>query len=143
MGDRRMPASIMTRGVSRRTVLTRSGQLGAAAAVGVTGGIEGMLAAAKAPVLLQDAAPSGKVRLLYYGEAADESARFEQFNVLYPDVELEVVGIPGDSWADFADSVSTRIAGGESFDVLVIATEGQRVFASRGLLDPIDDLLER
>lgn len=130
---------------TRRTFVTRSAAVGAAiTALGATGGIDSMLAAAKAPAFLQATPlPSGTVRLLYYGEAANEEQRFAQFGTLYPDITLDVVGIPGGTWADFADAVSTRIAGGENFDVLCIATEGQRVFASRGLLNPIDDLLER
>jgi multiple sugar transport system substrate-binding protein len=144
MDARQSVRSIGSRRASRRSVITRSAQVGAAITVaGATGGLSSILASAKAPAVLQDAAPSGKVRLLYYGEAANEEQRFNEFGALYPDVELEVVGIPGGTWADFADSVATRIAGGETFDVLSIATEGQRVFASRGLIDPIDDLLER
>lgn len=144
MDDRFAPGRIVTRAASRRTLLKRSSQLGAAVAVaGATGGIDAMLAAAKAPALLQDAKPSGKIKLLYQSVAPAEEARFEKFHELYPDIEIEAVAVEGDTWAAFGDNVATRIAGGEKFDVLVIATEGQRVFASRGLLEPIDDLLER
>lgn len=125
-------------------MVKRSAQLGAAiTGVAASGGIASIVASAKAPVFLQDSAPSGPVRLLYYGEPANEEERFAQFGALYPDIQLEVVGIQGGSWAEFADAVTTRIAGGESFDVVSIATEGQRLFASRGLIEPIDDLLER
>lgn len=144
MDDRLTFRRIVTREASRRAVLKRSGQLGAAVAIaGATGGIDAMLASAKAPVLLQDVKPSGKVKLLYQSVAPKEEERFAKFHELYPDIEIEAVTVEGDTWAEFGDAVATRIAGGESFDVLVIATEGQRVFASRGLLDPIDDLLER
>lgn len=130
--------------VSRRSVISRSAQVGAAITVaGATGGLSSILASAKAPAFLQDSAPSGKVRFLVYGEAAENQPVFESFNAVYPDIELEVVGIDGASWAGFADAVTTRIAGGEQFDVVQIATEGQRLFASRGLIEPIDDLLER
>ena len=133
-----------THRATRRTVLRRSSQFGAAiTGVAATGGLTSILASAKAPVYLQDSAPSGKVRVLYYGDPAAEEARYAEFSKAYPDIEVEVVGVPGDSWADFADGVNTRIAGGEKYDVLVIATEGQRLFASRGLVNPIDDLLER
>ncbi len=143
MGTRFVPGGPLTV-ANRRRVVTRSLQLGASvAAVGATGGLTSILASAKAPVYFQDAKPSGKARLLYYGDAANEEARFAEFSKVYPDIEIEVVGIPGGTWADFADAVTTRIAGGEKFDVLVIATEGQRLFASLGLISPIDDLLER
>lgn len=144
MVDRFAPGRIVTRAASRRAVLKRSSQLGAALAVtGATGGIGAMLAAAKAPAFLQDTPPSGKIKLLYQSVAPKEEERFAKFHELYPDIEIEAVTVEGDTWAEFGDAVATRIAGGESFDVLVIATEGQRVFASRGLLEPIDDLLER
>ena len=145
MDDRFAPGRIVTRAASRRTLLKRSGQLGAAVAItGATGGIDAMLAAAKAPALLQGTpAPSGKIKLLYQSVAPAEEARFEKFHELYPDIEIEAVAIEGDTWAEFGDAVATRIAGGETFDVLVIATEGQRVFASRGLLEPIGRPLSR
>jgi len=143
--DARQPAEIIgsTR-TSRRRVLTRSAQLGAAiTGVVASGGIGSILASAKAPALLQDNALSGKVRFLVYGEAAQNQPVFDVFKQQYPDIELEVVGIEGASWAAFADAVTTRIAGGEQFDVVQIATEGQRLFASRGMIEPIDDLIER
>ena len=94
-----------THRASRRTVLTRSSQFGAAiTGVAATGGLTSILASAKAPVYLQDSAPSGKVRVLYYGEPAAEEARYAEFSKAYPDIEVEVVGMPGDSWADFADA---------------------------------------
>jgi len=143
--DARQPAeAIGSHRVSRRTVLKRSGQIGAAiTGIAASGGIGSIVASAQAPALLQGSAPSGKVRFLVYGEAADGQPVFDAFRTLYPAVELEVVGIEAGSWAAFADAVTTRIAGGEKFDVVQIATEGQRLFASRGLIDPIDDLLER
>ncbi len=144
MGSRESVVSIGSRRASRRSVLTRSAQVGAAITVaGSTGGLSSILASAKAPAYLQDAAISGKVRFLVYGEAAGNQPVFDSFNALYPDVELEVVGVEGASWAGFADAVTTRIAGGEQFDVVQIATEGQRLFASRGMIEPIDELLER
>jgi multiple sugar transport system substrate-binding protein len=143
--DARQPAEIIgSKRTSRRTVLTRSAQLGAAiSGVAASGGITSILASAKAPVFLQDSAPSGKVKFLVYGEAAADQPVFDAFQAEHPDIELEVVGIEGTSWAGFADQVTTRIAGGESYDVVQIATEGQRLFASRGLIEPIDDLIER
>jgi len=144
MDARQSAEHIRTHRVSRRSVAKRSAQLGAAiTGVAASGGIASIVASAKAPVYLQDSAPSGPVRFLVYGEAADNQPVFDSFNAQYPDIQLEVVGIEGASWAAFADAVTTRIAGGEQFDVVQIATEGQRLFASRGLIEPIDDLLER
>ena len=129
-----------TRTVSRRTVIRRSSQV--VAGVAATGGIASIVSAAQAPALLQGSAPSGTLRFLAYGGAANAQV-VDAFKAKYPQVAIEAVVLEAASWAAFADAVSTRIAGGESFDVVQIATEGQRLFASRGLIDPIDDLIER
>ena len=50
---------------------------------------------------------------------------------------------PVDNWAAYFDAVSTQIAGGNIPDIVQVATEGQRLFTSRGLVEPIDDLMER
>ena len=95
--DARQSAKIIgAQRTSRRTVLKRSTQLGAAiTGVAATGGITSILASAKAPAFIQDSAPSGKVRFLVYGEAANNQPVFDSFNAVYPDIELEVVGIAG------------------------------------------------
>ncbi len=143
--DARQPVrNLGSHRASRRTVLKRSGQLGAVVTgVAASGGIGSIIASAKAPAVLSESGPSGKVRFLVYGEAAEDQPVHQAFMALYPDVELEVVGISGGTWASFADAVTTRVAGGEQFDVVQIATEGQRLFASRGMIQPIDELLER
>lgn len=144
MDDRQPAEHVGARRTNRRRVLTRAAQVGAAiSGVAASGGLSSILASAKAPLFLQDTAPSGRVRFLVYGEAVGGQAVFDAFKAQYPGIELEVVGIEGATWAGFADQVTTRIAGGDSYDVVQIATEGQRLFASRGLIEPIDDLIER
>ena len=73
--DARQPVrNLGSHRASRRTVLKRSGQLGAVVTgVAASGGIGSIIASAKAPAVLQDNAPSGKVRFLVYGEAAEDS----------------------------------------------------------------------
>ncbi len=89
---------------------------------------------------------SGPLTLVYLGTAADQkvwNALFDLFRKKYPDVNLKAKGIPLDNWAAFFDTVSTQIAGGQNYDVIQVATEGQRLFASRGLVEPVDAYLER
>lgn len=144
MNDRQPAQHLGATRTTRRRVLTRSAQLGAAiTGVAASGGIASIVASAKAPAFLSEAGPSGPLRYLVIGEPDNNAAVYNSFRELYPEVELEVVGITGGTWATYADAVTTRIAGGEQFDVVQIATEGQRLFASRGLIEPIDDLLER
>jgi len=84
--------------------------------------------------------------LVYLGTAEQQEAwkaLFELFREDYPDVQLNAHGIPADNWSAFFDTVSTQIAGGKVPDVVQVATEGQRLFASRGLALPIDEYIER
>jgi len=89
---------------------------------------------------------TGKVSLAYLG-TADQAAAWDKlfayFKEQYPGIELEAQPNPVNDWAAFFDAVSTQIAGGKSPDVVQVATEGQRLFASRGLCQSINDLLER
>jgi multiple sugar transport system substrate-binding protein len=89
---------------------------------------------------------SGGLTLVYLGTAEQQEAwkaLFELFREEYPDVHLNANGIPADNWSAFFDTVSTQIAGGKVPDVVQVATEGQRLFASRGLALPIDEYIER
>lgn len=89
---------------------------------------------------------SGRVVFVIWADAV-ETASWDPivaaFNVQQPDIEVEVQAVPAESWAGFFDAVSTRIAGGDVPDVMRVATEGQRLFASRGLVQPLDDYIER
>ncbi|GHO96887.1 sugar ABC transporter substrate-binding protein [Reticulibacter mediterranei] len=89
---------------------------------------------------------SGALTLVYMGTAEQQkswNALFELFRKDYPDVKFTAKGIPSSNWAAFFDTVSTQIAGGQVPDVIQVATEGQRLFASRGLVEPIDAYLAR
>ncbi|HEX3301527.1 MAG TPA: sugar ABC transporter substrate-binding protein [Thermomicrobiales bacterium] len=137
-----------------RTSLSRRSLLKGAAATGIAGGA--VLAGARsstfaAPALRISATRpgyqvSGKVTLAYLG-TADQAAvwnnLFALFQEKYPDIELEAQANPVNDWAAFFDAISTQIAGGKVPDVVQVATEGQRLFASRGLCEPINDLIDR
>jgi multiple sugar transport system substrate-binding protein len=95
-----------------------------------------------------DGANSGDSTLtfVYYGDAQLQKSYttlFKQFSDENPHIKLRAQGIPGDSWAGFANAVATRIAGGQPLDVVQIATEGQRIFASKGLLEPLDPYVKK
>ena len=133
--------------LSRRSVLKGAGAAGLVGAAGITGA----RSAFATPALhLSTTRPgrqvSGKVTLAYLG-TADQSKiwdnLFALFKEKYPDIELVAEPNPVNNWAAFFDEISTQIAGGKVPDVIQVATEGQRLFASRGLCDPINDLLER
>lgn len=88
----------------------------------------------------------GTLTFVYYGDAAlqkDYDKLFTQFRKDNPNITLKAQGIAAKSWADFANAVSTRLAGGQPLDVVQIATEGQRIFASKGLLEPLDPYIAK
>lgn len=83
---------------------------------------------------------------VYRGDATQQDAfnkLFDEFNKVQPDIKLEPQGIAADTWGAFANTVATRVAGGQVPDVIQVATEGQRTFASKGILASLDDLIER
>ncbi|WP_020574558.1 ABC transporter substrate-binding protein [Actinopolymorpha alba] len=88
----------------------------------------------------------GVLKFVYMGDA-EQQAQFKQlfaeFNKKHPNIKLEPQGIPSNNWATFANTVSTRIAGGQVPDIIQIATEGQRIFASKNLLEPLESYLEK
>ncbi len=135
------------RTVSRRDFLKRTGYTGLAA-LGA-----GSVLAACGDTTTQSSGPapkgtkvSGNLTLVYMGSADQQkgwNSLFDLFRKKYPDVNLKARGIASDNWAAFFDTVSTQLAGGQNFDLIQVATEGQRLFASRGLVEPVDAYLER
>ncbi|SDT05752.1 ABC transporter substrate-binding protein [Microlunatus soli] len=89
---------------------------------------------------------SGDLTFVYYGDAdlqKDYDKLFTKFRKDHPEITLKAQGIASKSWAEFANAVSTRLAGGQPLDVVQIATEGQRIFASKGLLEPLDPYIKK
>lgn len=89
---------------------------------------------------------SDKVTLVRYGDA--ESSKIwkdmlKLFNEDHPDIEVDYRNIAASSWSEFFDTVSVQIAGGQVPDVVQVATEGQRLFASRNLVEPLDEYIDR
>jgi multiple sugar transport system substrate-binding protein len=61
-----------------------------------------------------------------------------------PNVNVNFVYIPQPSgWGSFFASVETRLVGGAQYDLVNIPTEGQRLFASKGVMQPLDDFVSR
>lgn len=90
--------------------------------------------------------PAERVTLVRY-EDATAAPIWEKvlraFRAQHPGIDVEYKNIAASSWAEFFDTVSVQIAGGQVPDVIQVASEGQRLFAGRGLVEPIDDLIER
>lgn len=90
-------------------------------------------------------AGSGKLTFVYRGDATQQDAfnkLFEEFNKKQPEIKLEPQGIAAETWGEFANTVATRVAGGQVPDIIQVATEGQRTFASKGILAPLDEYMD-
>jgi len=68
---------------------------------------------------------------------------FRSFNEEYPDVNLTAEPAQAANWAEFFDKISTQLAGGKTFDIVYVPTEGQLLFTSRDLIEPLDAYIER
>lgn len=89
---------------------------------------------------------SGELNFVYMGDADQQkafNALFAEFNKDYPDIKLKAVGIPSGNWATFSTTVATRLAGGQKIDIIQVATEGQRLFASKGILEDLGPFMEK
>src|SRR5690606_18314473 len=89
---------------------------------------------------------TGELNLIYMGDAAQQEtfqSLFDEFQSSHPEITLNANGIAAGDWATFGNTVSTRIAGGERADIISVATEGQRLMSSKGLFEPLDELIDR
>ncbi|AKU18886.1 hypothetical protein VV02_12645 [Luteipulveratus mongoliensis] len=89
---------------------------------------------------------SGPLSLVYLGDATQQKAfneLFGAFNKKHPDIKINARGIAAKDWATFANTVSTQIAGGKTPDIVSVATEGQKLFSSKGLLAPLDPFIAK
>jgi multiple sugar transport system substrate-binding protein len=89
---------------------------------------------------------STTLSFVYMGTAEQQASwnkLFAKFREKNPSIDLKAEAIPSNNWADFFNKVSTRVAGGRVPDMLQVATEGQRLFASKGLVAPLDDFIAK
>ncbi|WP_165423692.1 ABC transporter substrate-binding protein [Ktedonosporobacter rubrisoli] len=139
---------IIGKDISRRNFLKYTGYtglttLGAGSLLAACGGSDAQQSAGPAP---KGSKVAGNLTLVYMGDASSKKAwdsLFALFSKDYPDVKFTAKAIPSANWAAFFDTVSTQIAGGQNYDIIQVATEGQRLFASRGLVEPIDAYIAR
>jgi multiple sugar transport system substrate-binding protein len=95
-------------------------------------------------------APSGTISLVHEG-AADLAPIIDgvvkKFEAKYPDITVKSSVIAGGGtaggWAQYSDALTTQIAGGKVPDIVWMATEGLRLFASKGLLEPLNDYIDK
>src|SRR5215203_4087090 len=92
----------------------------------------------------QDAA-SGEITFVFWENNTSARAGWEghvaRFNEIYPDITVNLIGVPGEIWSDYLQGTATLIAGGETPDIIWVATEGVRFLVDLGLMTPLDDLI--
>lgn len=124
---------------SRRSVLQ---VLGAGAALPALSSLAACGGSSGGP----DTAGKGELSLVYLGDATQQKAfqqLFDAFNKAHPDIKIKANGIAAKDWGSFANTVSTQIAGGKIPDIVDVATEGQQLFSSKGLLEPLDSYIAK
>lgn len=145
-GDTNVNHTTDTKGMSRRRLLQI---MGAGAAAIPAASMFGGNSALAAPLARRARPQSGEVvelTLAYLGDANQQAtweALFAAFNEAHPDIRLKATGIAAGNWGNYVSTVATQIAGGAKYDIVYVATEGQRMFASRGILLPLDEFIAR
>jgi multiple sugar transport system substrate-binding protein len=71
---------------------------------------------------------------------AKSAATFEAANKGWT---VKFTGTTGTDWNDFFSKLLTQIAAGNIPDIVSVATEGLQLFASKGLLVPLDDYVKQ
>jgi multiple sugar transport system substrate-binding protein len=92
----------------------------------------------------QDAA-SGDITFIFWDNTTETRAGWEghvaRFNEQFPDITVNLIGVPGVTWSEYLNGTATLIAGGETPDIIWVATEGVRFLVSLDLMLPLDDLI--
>ncbi|NOG50679.1 MAG: extracellular solute-binding protein [Chloroflexi bacterium] len=90
-------------------------------------------------------APSGEITFVFWDNTTETRAGWEahvaRFNEQFPDVTVNLIGVPGVAWSDYLNGTATLIAGGETPDIIWVATEGVRFLVGLDLMLPLDDLV--
>lgn len=76
-----------------------------------------------------------------FGGAEDNKlfgAAIDRFKQKYPNVSVKLNISAVASWGDYANKLTTQIAGGKVPDVIEIAIEGTRLLVSKNLMEPLD-----
>ena len=80
-----------------------------------------------------------------YGSFAPQEkweAYFEGFLEAHPNVTINYIPVPLDSWGDYTQKIVTTMLGGEQVDVIWNAIEAVPLMAERGVLRELDSFLE-
>jgi multiple sugar transport system substrate-binding protein len=104
----------------------------------------GLIFGFAASTTAQDA-PSGEITFIFWENNVNARAGWEghvsRFNEQFPNVTVNLIGVPGEAWSDYLQGTATLIAGGEAPDIIWVATEGVRFLVDLDLIMPLDDMI--
>jgi multiple sugar transport system substrate-binding protein len=79
-----------------------------------------------------------------YGDAAYQKIYADaigRFNQRYPNVTVKDNYTSFNLWSEYADKLTTQVAGGQTPDLIHVAIEGTRLVVAKGLMEPLDDYI--
>jgi len=79
-----------------------------------------------------------------YGDATEQKLykdAIDRFKQKYPNVTVKDNYTPFTLWSEYANKLTTQLAGGQIPDLIHVAIEGTRLVVSKGLMEPLDDLI--
>ena len=137
----------MEKKVSRRSML--GGGLKAAVALGaaptVLSLLEGRATAQRAPSLVRNIKSTGTLTVAILGNAASNTVALKAFQAFQKQTGITTkplfINVP--TWVDFFEQIETRLIAGVEIDTMNLATEGFRLFASKGVLAPLDTYIAK
>jgi multiple sugar transport system substrate-binding protein len=136
----------MEKKVSRRSML--GGGLKAAAALGAGSALLPVLeqratAQNKPWSFVSNTTSTGKLTVAILGNAASNTVALKAFKAFQTQTGIITtplfINVP--TWVDFFEQIETRLIAGVAIDTMNLATEGFRLFASKGVLAPLDSYI--
>jgi multiple sugar transport system substrate-binding protein len=127
--------------VTRRSMLKGSAGVGAAALVG--GG--SAQAAIKGLGRIPHSKATGQLSVAILGNAASNKVALKAFAAFQKETGISTtpVFINVATWVEFFQQIEIRLAAGTAIDTMNLATEGFRLFASKGVLAPLDSYIAK
>src|SRR5580692_6112819 len=136
----------MDKKVSRRSLL--GGGLKAAAALGAGSALLPILeqrasAQNKPWSFVSDTKSTGRLTVAILGNAASNTVALKAFKAFQAQTGIITTPlfINVATWVDFFEQIETRLVAGVDIDTMNLATEGFRLFASKGVLAPLDSYI--
>ncbi len=133
----------MDQKLSRRSLLKATAGLGAVSLLG--GRAEAADKSLRALSAISTRKATGQLTVAILGNAASNSVALKSFEVFQKQsgIVTKPLFINVSTWVEFFQQIEIRLAGGTAIDTMNLATEGFRLFASKGALAPLDSYIAK